>query len=50
LPQSRKQLSQQSSSLTDDKLLHIFASGLPSGAGDDQEKLQAEITLKSRWA
>ena len=45
----KKQLSQQSYSLPDDKILHMFASGLPSGVGDGQEKLEVEIELKSMW-
>jgi hypothetical protein len=48
-PHLRKQLSQKSSSLPDDKLLHIFVPDSSSGDRGDQEALRAEIELKSTW-
>lgn len=48
-PSLRKLLSQRSYPLPDDKLLHIFVSGLLSGVGDEQVKLEIEIELKSTW-
>lgn len=48
-PELKIQLSEQSFALPDERLLHIYVSGLRSGVGDDQEKLETKTESKSTW-